>query len=219
MSFRNVRFAPYLMLGCLVLASCATGRTVVTLAPPKIDGSSVAAAARPVFIREVRDARVFEDAPGNPSTPSLGLDLSSKAPADIKARAVARKRHGYGLAQGDVLLSANDNVASEVRAHLASAFSNAGYRVTHSASGVPQPIVADVRITQFWIWLEPGVMVGTIRSRISTEISIASTAPLLIQAETSQPGQIFSEQAWTNAVSIALAEYRRLAAERLAAGQ
>ena len=149
----------------ILVSACATGRTVITLPQPKVvPASDLGASQRTVFVNAVTDSRIFEDAPSEPSTPSLGIAPASASSEEIKARAIARKRHGYGLAQGDVILAEPLTVRQVVKASLESAFTEAGFRVV-AQGGSATP--AQVHVKQFWLWLQPGVMVGTIRSRVS----------------------------------------------------
>lgn len=216
----HVRSIAALVVLVGLLSACATGRTVIDLPEPTASNTQPRAGGPVVTIVSVTDARIFEDAPGDPSTPSLGLAPASQTDGEVKRRAVARKRHGYGLAQGDVLLASPNTASDVVRTSLAAAFADAGYRVVPSAeASSPSAMKVTVRFTQFWLWLETGVMVGTIRSRISAEVSVGTRSPVLVIAETSQPGQIFSEQAWTNAVFVAVGAFRKEAAAKFAALQ
>lgn len=202
---------------CGVLAGCATGRTVISLPMPAVTQyQGQESNGKLLVIRAVTDERTYEDAPGDPSIPSLSEVPASRAAADLKARAVARKRNGYGMAQGDVVLKEPESVLSIVQANADSAFATTGFRVaalTEVASTQAQ--VVNIRIKQFWLWLQPGLMVGTIRSRIVTELQFDGLPPVQVAAETSQPGQIFSEEAWTKAVLVATEEYRRVLVARL----
>ena len=86
-----------------------------------------AAAGQAVRIRSVSDGRVFEDAPRQPHVPSLGEPVS-KASASTRAHAVARKRngYGYGLAQGDVVLSDRADLRDVMRDNAAAALTRGG---------------------------------------------------------------------------------------------
>ena len=189
------------------LAGCATGRTVIDLPKPPETTASVTNGPA-IRIRSVSDDRVFEDAPKQADIPSLG-EPASTATAAVRAHAVARKRNGYGLAQGDVILSERADLRDVVRSSVATALRQAGYRLDDHD---PSVLDVDVHVRQFWLWLQPGAMVGVIRSRIVTEISIQGGSAVTVSSETSQPGQIFSEAAWTNAVQVALEAYRKQAA-------
>ena len=188
------------------LAGCATGRTVIDLpAPPA--SPRAASIAQAVRIRAVSDDRVFEDTPRQADVPSL-TEPASKAPADLRAHAVARKRNGYGLAQGDVVLSERADLREVMRTQVASALAQVGYRVDDRD---PLALDVDVHVRKFWLWLQPGLMVGVIRSSIVADVMIGGSPAVTVSAETSQPGQIFSQDAWTNAVRVALEAWRRQA--------
>ena len=94
------------MIATVALTGCATSRSVVD---PSIAASANPAQGKAVRIEKVVDAQVFEKAPSEPSTPSL--DPSEPTDDKIKARAIARKRNGYGKALGDVLLPENKTAA------------------------------------------------------------------------------------------------------------
>lgn len=201
----------------ILLSACASGRTVVTLPqprPPPAPAGPESAGQRAVFISVVTDGRIFENAPNDPSSPSLDGGSASTAGAEIKARAVARKRNGYGMAQGDVVLAEPVTVRQVVKTTLESAFAEAGFRIAER-EGSATPV--QVRINQYWLWLQPGVMVATIRSRVSVDVTVGTGRPFSVSAETSQPGQIFSEESWANAVSVANAAFQKEAASRIAA--
>ena len=194
------------------LVACATGRTVIDLpAPPA--ASVPAAAGQAVRIRSVSDDRVFDDAPRQPSVPSLG-EPASRASASTRAHAVARKCNGYGLAQGDVVLSDRADLRDVMRDNVAAALTRAGYRVD---ANDPAARNVDVHVRQFWLWLQPGVAVGVIHSSIVADVSVGGSAAVTVSAETSQPGQIFSQEAWTNAVQVAVEAWRKQAVTDLAA--
>jgi hypothetical protein len=88
-----------------ILAGCATSRSEIRLSSPAPAATPQATTTdRAVVIRSVHDERVFEQAPDDPSTPSLGFEGASQASDDLKARAVGRKRNSFGKAMGDILL-------------------------------------------------------------------------------------------------------------------
>ena len=199
---------------CLVgwLAACATGRTVIDLPAPPASAQS-ATAVQAVHVRAVSDDRVFEDAPKQANIQSLGEPVAT-ASASVRAHAVARKRNGYGMAQGDVILSERADMRDIMRANVAATLAQAGYRIDdHDPAALP----VDVHVRQFWLWLQPGLVVGVIRSSIVADVSVGGAPAVTISAETSQPGQIFSQEAWTNAVQVALEAWRKQAATDLRA--
>ncbi len=81
----------------------------------------------------VRDARHFEAAPRDPSVPSL-KDSADIANPTITARAVARQRDHFGLANGDVALPADKTVAEMVQADAQKALQDKGYTVVDMAA-------------------------------------------------------------------------------------
>jgi len=140
----------------LALGGCAATRSTFDLPPSKAAAASEAQATVYVKLVSVTDKRVFEAAPPNPSTPSLGKPEELKDPA-ITARAIARKRGGFGNAMADILLPPDRTVAHVVREAVTEALSQRGYTVVQA--GAPQYADAaslDVDISQFWTWLTPG---------------------------------------------------------------
>jgi hypothetical protein len=140
----------------LVLGGCAATRSTFDLPPSKPAQAAEAQATVYVKLVDVTDKRVFEAKPSNPSTPSLGQPEELKEPA-ITARAVARKRGGFGNALADILLPPDRTVAQVVREAVTEALSQRGYTVVQV--GAPQygdAASLDVDIRQFWTWLTPG---------------------------------------------------------------
>ena len=119
---------------CVSLAGCATSRSEIKLQSPVVSASSsVAGNGHIVVIKSVTDERVFEQAPSDPSTPSLGFGGSDGATAQVKSRAIGRKRNGFGKALGDVLLDQGQTVQEVVRKNLAAALEQSGYKVESQA--------------------------------------------------------------------------------------
>ena len=75
-----------------------------------------------------------------------------KASASTRAHAVARKRNGYGLAQGDVVLSERADLRDVMRDNAAAALTRAGYRVD---ANDPAARDVDVHMRQFWLGSNP----------------------------------------------------------------
>ena len=94
-----------LVLGFLVWTGCATSRGILEV--PLTVGDNPAQ-GREVKIVRVSDRRTFQMKPPDPSTPSL-KDEAIDNPA-ITSRAIARKRSGYGMAMGDILLPEGQTV-------------------------------------------------------------------------------------------------------------
>ena len=196
------------------LAGCANNRTVIELAAPRVAPATATApvsAARVVRIGTISDDRLFEDAPRQADIPSLG-EPANTASASVRAHAVGRERNGYGKAQGDVVLSERQDMRDVMRATVASALSQAGYRVDDGDAAAPE---VDVHVRQFWSWVQPGFAVKALRSRIVAEVSIGGGPAVTVSAETSQSGQLFTAQGWTKAVHAAVEAWREQAVATL----
>lgn len=194
--------------GCSSIGSM--DRSVITMPAAPVAASAPSADAPAVVIRSVTDARVFEAAPRNPSTPSLGPDGGG---ADVQARAVARKRHGYGGAVGDVLLAPGETVESLTRRHVVAAFQQAGVRVIEGSAASPETPRVDVRIDQFWAWLHPAFMIHH-TTHIQTTLSVAGAEPVVVTGHFEREGPLPPDHVFIEAYQQALTAYRNDLAAR-----
>lgn len=217
MGFRTYGAAA-LLLASAILGGCATSRSEVKVSAPEATATPAVTKPRAVVIRSVRDERLFMEKPGDPSTPSLGLEGGGAAPDAVKARAIARKRNGFGQALGDVLLQDGQSVTGLVREHLGAAFRQAGYRVApDAASAGADPLLVDVRIRKFWSWLQPGFWAITVHANIETELQVAgSAATTTIGVQVGDARQLVTDGVWVEVIDKALAAYRVEAAGKLA---
>lgn len=141
-----------------LLAGCAATRSELDISVPKPTVSPTKAAVK---ITEVVDKRQFEIDPRSPSTPSLrGNEIDNKA---LTARAVARKRGGYGNAWGDVVLPEGKTVSGLVAEVLTVALAEKGYAViSKGAPGYDTALPLSAEVIKFWSWLNPGFFTITI---------------------------------------------------------
>lgn len=205
----------------LLLVGCATSRSEI-----RLDSSTVAAPVtekhitkvQAVWIRSVVDERQFEAAPKDPSIPSLGFEGAAQATAETKARAFGRKRGGFGMALGDVLLEQGQTVSGVVREQLSVAFASAGYRVAASESDAgADPLIVDVRIKQFWAWINMGFWALTLNNRITTDLSFSGAVqPVTVSVHLQEPHMAITDGAWTEDLVKALQAYRTQATEKAA---
>ncbi len=217
MTTRRVGLIALLLIGALV-GGCATTRSEIKLSSPAAVRAEKTTTGRAVVIRSVTDERVFEQAPGEPSTPSLGFEGAQQASADIKARAVARKRGGFGKAMGDVLLENGQTVAGLVRENLTAAFQQAGYQIAGEGAVRPAPLVIDVHIRQFWAWFQPGFWAITLSANIETSLDVAgASSPTVIKVHSEESRQIATETAWLEILQKALLAYREQVVSKLSA--
>jgi hypothetical protein len=135
------------------LSGCVLGRSVLDLKVSEPIGNPINGVA--VRIVEVKDKRLFEKDPEIPETPSLSQD--EKDTPEIRARAFARKRNGYGAAVGDVLLPEGVTVTSLVEKELANTFRRSGYQVLKEGdAGYQNANPIQVEVHQFWSWVIMG---------------------------------------------------------------
>ena len=151
-----------------VLAGCAASRSEldVPVAKPSVTPTKAA-----VKITEVADKRRFEIDPRSPSTPSVrDNEIHNK---DLTARAVGRKRGGWGNAWGDVVLPEGKTVSGLVADVLAAALAEKGYAVIPAgAPGYDAALPLSAEILKFWSWVNFGLDI-----RITHESLIKLTGP------------------------------------------
>lgn len=204
-----------LVLATAVLTGCATSRSEVTLATPTaMAGAKSPPNGKTIVIREVRDERTFEQAPAEPSTPSMGSAGSSDTE---RGRAVARKRNSFGQAMGDVLLQDGATVVGVVRQNITAAFEHAGYKVVPAGSTAsPAPTTVDVSIKKFWAWMRPGFWALSFNSNIETIMSpVGGGTPTTVSVSVSESRQLGTDAAWIDIVQKALGDYRAQAVTKL----
>lgn len=201
------------------LGGCATNRSVIIPANPAATmPARPVTKARTVYIRAVTDERVFEEAPKDPSTPSLGFGGAAQAPADVKAHAIGRKRNTFGQALGDILLEKSVTVTDVILENLTAALNVAGYKVTtSSAEAGPQPLVVDVHVKQFWEWVQPGFFALTLHADITTDLEISDLhEPIALSVRATHSFQIANDDSWIEMLEQGLQEYRGLVVSRSA---
>lgn len=194
----------------VLLGACATSRSEIKLSAPVVAASGAASATGPTIqIRTVKDERVFESAPKEPSTPSLGFEGAAQASAETKSRAIARKRNTYGRALGDVLLESGQTVEGVVRENLAAALRQAGYRVHGEGDGGAAALTLDVSIKKFWAWFQPGFWALKLHADVATDLKFSEgAAPSTIAVHAEESMQMATDASWMQIVTKALDAYR-----------
>jgi hypothetical protein len=157
----------------LLMSGCAVTRSEMRLDLPA-PGSAVVSGGQPLVIDSVRDVRVFEADPRDPSTPSLKKGAKYALDATGRKQAIARKRNTYGHAMGDIVLPADENVETLTRQLLTNAFAAHGYSVVDAGAAPANATHVSADIQQFWAWLTPGFWSATIEAHIKTLLTIAS---------------------------------------------
>lgn len=190
----------------VLLSACATSRDIVE---PKFATRNSPTSGIPVRIDEVVDARGFEVAPPEPSTPSL-MDNQIHNES-LRARAIARKRNAYGKALGDVLLPEGKSVSQLVQIAITNALEESGYRVVSSDD--PDYLRAEpvrARIDKLWSWFQPGFWALTLASNY--DITMSGSLPPFkdrarIVGEVEDSMQIATKNDWAIIVEKSLADF------------
>ena len=209
----------FLLAATVLETGCALTRSEVKLASPEANQASYSVTkSTAILIRSVTDERVFEDAPSEPSVPSLGHEGSAQASADVKARAFARKRNAFGRALGDVLLENGQTVSSVVRDNLVSAFREAGYRTTSNrVEAGASPMIVDVHVKQFWVWTENTFGAFILNANIETSLVTNNAAsPTVASVHTENIVRTGSDTNRVETIDKALKDYHAQVAEKFA---
>lgn len=171
----------------LTLGGCATSRSVVG-----VEQGAVAPApdrGEAVRIARVTDARVFSANPPQADMPSLNKDDVGNA--ELTARAIGRKRGGFGLALGDVLLPPGQTVGGLVGEAVAAGFRKAGYRVLgQDDPGYAQAVPVEATVRQFWGWFSPGFWSVRVTNR--SEVLVQVPLPVLKDGAVVRGGAVIS---------------------------
>lgn len=201
-----LRFAALIGAIVSITSGCATNRSEVQLSMPVAPRVQAAAPKGvTVAIRSVKDERVFENGSSDPSIPSLGFYSTQ----ELKSRAIARKRNGFGMALGDVVLQDGQTVPAIVQESLSTAFQQAGYRVAKEATATSPTLFIDVRVRKFWAWMTPGFWALTFESRIEADLSIEGKAtPISIQAYATESRQLGTDSAWMEIIGKGLQDFQ-----------
>lgn len=187
-----------------ILAGCAVGRTTVDVTAPQ---GTNPATGKYVRIDSVADNRTFSVKP--PSADMASLDPDADAGDASKARAIGRKRNGYGKALGDVVLPEGKTVSGLVEQALSTGFQDAGYIVVkpgdpNYAGAVP----VNAQIVDFWAWFQPGFW--SISTNQKSEVKLTGDVGALHGAQTittkvSESKQVVVSSDWKEIVEKGLA--------------
>lgn len=207
------------LLPCLLmLGACATSRSTLSLQLPQ-QGTYVTA-DKVAQIEAVTDARHFEEDPDDPSTPSLKKGAKYALDAAGREKAIARKRNGYGMAIGDIVLEGDATVTSLTRELVAQGLRERGYRVLAPGEAAPEgALPVRVAIKEFWAWATPGFWAGTIEARVRTGIELPGGRNAEVVGYGENIVQTGRDLNWQQAYERAFADYReKLRAALQAAG-
>lgn len=207
--FKRLRFISLILCSLtLLLGGCATNRGVVSLSLPASE-KPAESNGKEIYISSVRDQREFQINPRSADIPSL--DPTEDQGDNIKLRAVARKRNGFGKGLGDIVLKEGQTVESLVRDSLMQALSENGFKVIDKKTDVTdQTYVLDVKIIKFWSWMNPGFFALSLSTEISTPVTMkqsAHTSETVISVKASDNFQTGAEDNWISVMQSALKAY------------
>ncbi|MDN5780772.1 MAG: hypothetical protein L0H23_01900 [Luteimonas sp.] len=203
MRWRNAIVVPLLLL----LGACATNRSYLSLdvpaTPVRVDAGKVA------VIETVSDARLFEADPDEPSTPSLKKGEKYSLDAEGRKSAIARKRNGYGMAIGDILLQPPATVETITRELVAAGLQQQGYRIAPAGDAPADALKVKVTIKEFWAWFTPGFWAVEMEARLKTLLQFegATTSEVEVSGYGSNAGQSGRATNWKQAYDRAFEDY------------
>lgn len=191
-------------LSASILAGCAVGRTTVDVSAPQGTNPT---AGKYVRIDSVQDKRTFSVKPA--SADMASLDPNEDSSDASKARAIGRKRNGYGKALGDVVLPQGKTASGLVESALATGFQDAGYIVVKQGDpnfAAAAPVTA--QIIDFWAWFEPGFW--SIKTNQKSELQLSGDVGALhgeqtIKTRVSESKQVVVSSDWQEIVEKGLA--------------
>jgi len=190
------------------VSGCAASRSVVSLEQPS---GTVVNPEQGIAVKivKVTDARTFESSPKNPDTPSLSEEDMNNS--SIKARAIGRKRGGFGMAMGDVLLPEDQTVAGMIENALTNGFRQANYRVlTLGDAGYDAAAPVKARVVKFWSWFQPGFWEVQVHNHAEVEITGALSVlkkGLTVRGAAVESGMAVTESDWQNVASEGLSNF------------
>jgi len=211
--FSKIVLSSVLIVG---MTGCVSTRGLVSLESPVKQMGTQQINSKTAVIKIVQDKRVFEDKPKQANIPSLKGGLKKATAAD-KAKAIARKRNGYGKAMGDIFLK-DETVVSVFEKRIESALLHSGYTVVPAAQAQKPDLVLTVKVDKFWSWMQPGFSYVTLNTEIETEIYDANNsakAPIRTYTKISKPTAMATGSRWIVTINEALNDYESRLVEQL----
>lgn len=200
----------------ILLSGC--GRTSSSVLPT-MESSPNPQQGPTVRIETVQDLRHFEIKPPRADIPSL--QEGDVHDVNLTARALGRKRAGFGLALGNVFLPEGQTVASLVKEATIQGFREAGYRVlTEQDPGYRQALPITAKINQFWGWghLKKGANAISYRAEIQVDGGLPPLRerdPVWGDAEIATGLEAPEESDWRDLGGKALTDYTHNLRDRL----
>ena len=180
-----------ILIGMVFFSGCATNRGVVTLETPS-------------------SKNITQET--NPSTPDIpSLDPDRLQTDDIKARAIGRKRNGFGKALGDILLHEDQSITQAIKDTSQQAFREMGYKIITSEKDITNnTYIVDIEVNKFWSWINFGFWAVTLSTEISTNITLQEPSGFdnkLIYVKASDTFQTGGGSNWIEVMNLGLKLY------------
>jgi hypothetical protein len=191
------------------IAGCATNRGYLNV---QVDSASlVTPNGKQIYIRSIADNRQFEDKPASADIPSLGFGGVANATIEMKSRAIARKRNGYGKAMGDIMLDEGQSVQKIVYAATRNALYSLGYEVVDKQEDAKaDAIIIDISIDKFWGWINMGFWAIPMKSEITTTNTVtipSNSNPIIVRAAITNNCQVANEANWKKAFKLVINDF------------
>lgn len=194
------------MCALAVTVGCATSRSEIDIGVPVAQaGQVVSSNGKRVSITAV-DERKFELKPKEADIPSLKNGEINDS--SITQRAVARKRNGYGMGLGDVLLPSGRKVSELIRDAVAEAYTQAGYEVVTDAA-TPGTSKVKVRVVEFWSWMRPTALSILVNNKSKLLIETDGGVATEVTTLKTESRQMVTEGAWKQITEAGLQEIIR----------
>jgi len=158
-----------------LLAGCSLSRGYTRLDVPPPAPASASGAGKTIVIDTVRDRRVFQADPRDPSIPSLKQGAEYRFDAQQRKAAIGRKRSKYGMATGDYVLRGGQTVETLTHDLIAATLRGMGYRVIDDANA-PKAEHLRVSVDKFWAWMTPYYLWSAIEARLETRLTFSGQA-------------------------------------------
>ena len=187
------------IFGAMLLSGCAMNVSTIEPDLRAFTLENKPSATATVFIREVKDKRVFAEN-GRAYMPTWSNDGTHE-----EARAVGRKRNSFGRAEGGLVLPEGMPATEVFKKALAQALVDDGYKVVKDPSEVTdQTRVLDVNMDQFWCWAQLGTWTFSLHGDVVAKVRSGEEEPLTVQSHAVRRTIAATDGGWLNVLNDAI---------------
>jgi len=187
-------------------SGCVTGTRSLGVDVTPAQSYANASSKGPIAIATVSDLRVFQNHPGEPSTPSIDGDVT-KLSAETKSTFIGRQRNTYGHAMGDIALPAGQTVQGKVSDLLREGLKRRGYEIVDAAK-TENRVTAEIQ--QFWTWMSPGFFALSFEAQIECNVTVSAAGKqsmIVVKGYGLNHGQFAKNENWKEAFDIAFDDF------------